>query len=83
MKNGQEAKILLVHSAIAKSRKTQKPERFLEGVDTAIGTREPERFVCPMREVPIIIDPAGIEPWGIDIREWIRAKIKDTLERAR
>jgi len=80
MRNGEQAKILLVHSAIAKSRKTQKPEMFQEGVNTAIGTREPERFVCPMREIPIIISPQTIEPWGMDIVFWIRDKSKEVEE---
>jgi hypothetical protein len=69
MKNGEQAKILLVHTAIAKAGKNRK-------LETSPQTAEPltTKFECSMREVPIILEPKNIEPWARDIMVWIREK---------
>jgi hypothetical protein len=74
MKNGQDAKILLVHSAIAKAGKTLKPETSPEIVNALAEQKKPDTVICPMKEIPIPISPQNIEPWGSDIIRWIQTK---------
>lgn len=72
MRNGEMAKILLVHSAIAKASKNQKPQTSPEAVEAALSPKQV--FRVPMRETPIIVTPSNMEPWGADLLFWIRDK---------